>query len=248
MKLKFIFFSVIFGNSLIFPKTVTKHSIKNTKHNFYTNLGKCIDSLHEDIKIFPYNPINYEIYTKDLEFVDPTGVTTYGIDRYKQNLSLIRLFRNIIGSKVTINYRLNYESEDQKIIIIWNSIWKTNIKSSYIDIVSTFYLNDEGYIRKHAVDRVIQHKNNIWNDLTNQILFGDISEKIYAYDNFIQDHETNNLGKLIDTCQYVWDCESPLDCCDFVLFKTCCNTGLPINPEPIPIPIPVEPKKPKYVL
>ncbi|KAH8050767.1 DUF2358-containing protein [Aureococcus anophagefferens] len=52
------------------------------------------------------------------------------------------------------------------------------------------------------------------------------------------------LGKLMPgTCENMWDCDSPMQCCDFVLFKMCCNGGVGIpafQPALVPIPIPVE--------
>merc|ERR1712147_526137 len=52
------------------------------------------------------------------------------------------------------------------------------------------------------------------------------------------------LGKLKPgTCENMWDCDSPMQCCDFVLFKMCCNGGVGIpafQPALVPIPIPVE--------
>ena len=44
-------------------------------------------------------------------------------------------------------------------------------------------------------------------------------------------------------CDNSWDCDSPMQCCDFVLFKVCCNEGMgnPVSePRLVPIPIPVE--------
>ena len=55
---------------------------------------------------------------------------------------------------------------------------------------------------------------------------------------------THNNEKLsIQTCEYIWDCDN-MECCDFILFKICCSTGLPsfypdLEPKPIPIPIPI---------
>jgi len=49
---------------------------------------------------------------------------------------------------------------------------------------------------------------------------------------------------LPETCENVWDCESPLSCCDFGFFKVCCGNGVPAF-APIPIPVPVEPYPPR---
>mmetsp|Transcript_14184 Transcript_14184/g.42281 ORF Transcript_14184/g.42281 Transcript_14184/m.42281 type:complete len:356 (+) Transcript_14184:142-1209(+) len=48
------------------------------------------------------------------------------------------------------------------------------------------------------------------------------------------------------SCENMWDCESPMECCDFVMFKMCCRGGVGIpafQPQaiPIPIPVPVDP-------
>tara|TARA_Y100000389_G_scaffold196477_1_gene229454 strand:+ start:1907 stop:2683 length:777 start_codon:yes stop_codon:yes gene_type:complete len=250
MKSHFVFFLyVIFCNSLIYPTKVINPTVNDKNCNYAANLGNCIDNLRQDIRIFPYKSLNWNIYTDDLEFVEPGGITTYGIDRYKQNLSLLRLFRNVIGSEVTVKYRLRYDMNYRKIIITWYSVWQTNFIPTYIDAVSTFYLNDEAFIYKHTVDRIQTNKNNLWTELSEQILYGQNTPQLSPYDTFLID-ETPLNGFLVDTCEYIWDCEAPdEDCCDFVLFKTCCTNGLgmPINPqpEPIPIPIPIEPRRPE---
>jgi hypothetical protein len=50
-------------------------------------------------------------------------------------------------------------------------------------------------------------------------------------------------------CEDSWDCDSPMICCDFALFKVCCNEGLgspAYEPAYVPIPIPVERDYPQY--
>ena len=55
--------------------------------------------------------------------------------------------------------------------------------------------------------------------------------------------KTPRAKLLPGTCENMWDCDSPMQCCDFVLFKMCCNGGVGIpafQPSLVPIPIPVE--------
>lgn len=55
----------------------------------------------------------------------------------------------------------------------------------------------------------------------------------------------NEKGGFGSRCEYIWDCESPLQCCDLVLSKVCCNGGVgvptflqpPVEPRAIPIPV-----------
>jgi len=61
-------------------------------------------------------------------------------------------------------------------------------------------------------------------------------------------------GGFMAKCEFVWDCEFPLECCDFVVGKACCGGGEGIpaflrgigghqSPAPLPIPVPVDPRR-----
>lgn len=57
--------------------------------------------------------------------------------------------------------------------------------------------------------------------------------------------EKKKRAKLLPgACENMWDCESPQECCDFIMFKMCCSGGVGIpafmQPSLVPIPIPVE--------
>merc|ERR1719453_697525 len=42
-------------------------------------------------------------------------------------------------------------------------------------------------------------------------------------------------------CEYSWDCDHPMECCEFVGASFCCAGGIGIpsfSPQPVPIPIP----------
>ena len=54
--------------------------------------------------------------------------------------------------------------------------------------------------------------------------------------------KTTRFNILPDSCENIWDCDSPLNCCDYGLFKVCCNSGAPAF-RPIPIPVPIEPQQ-----
>ena len=69
--------------------------------------------------------------------------------------------------------------------------------------------------------------------------------------------ETKQKGGFMAKCEFMWDCEYPLECCDFVIGKACCGGGEGIpaflrgfgdqqdtSPVPIPIPVPVGPPQP----
>lgn len=55
-----------------------------------------------------------------------------------------------------------------------------------------------------------------------------------------------NKGGFLGKCEYMWDCEFPLECCNWGIVKVCCGGGggvtIPLSPVPIPIPVPARPQ------
>jgi hypothetical protein len=52
-------------------------------------------------------------------------------------------------------------------------------------------------------------------------------------------------------CEYAWDCDSPMQCCEFAGASFCCRGGIGIpafapQPQMIPIPVPVPSPSPGY--
>jgi len=76
---------------------------------------------------------------------------------------------------------------------------------------------------------------------------GEASEEPPAKKKAPRAKEKKQKRKLLPgQCEGMWDCDSPMECCDFVMFKMCCRGGVGIpaflEPQPslVPIPIPVE--------
>ena len=230
--------SIIYFLSLIISKSLIPTYKTN---NYNLNVGQCISSLKHDMQYFPHKELNWSIYTPSVSISDPIGFHQKGLHNYKQIFSFIRLFKKLLINDVDITYTLKYIPESKKIIIIWYSKWYINkLKPLHLNAISYFYLNDTGYIYKHHIDRIFSDAD--LNPIKNLAL--------------ILDWFDNDLKYAFkpETCEYIWDCEAPMDCCDFILFKTCCSNGLkipnllPNEPELIPIPIPIPPKDINHIL
>jgi hypothetical protein len=64
------------------------------------------------------------------------------------------------------------------------------------------------------------------------LIYKQVNEKL-SHDNHYKPLKSFSAMK---RCEFIWDCEYTMNCCDFVLFKICCDEpsrGL------IPIPIPL---------
>ena len=204
-----------------------------TMQKYKVNLDNCIISLKSDVQLFPYKELNWNIYTPSIIFKDPTGFEQQGLFNYKQVFHIIRLFRKIAIDNVDITYNIRYIPESQKILVIWYSKWfiRGVEKPKHIDAISHFSLNEEGLIYKHHIEYMYSDK-----DIAIIKNIAQVISNIYD--------SQSQLAYNIQTCEYIWDCESPMDCCDFIFLKTCCTNGgsIPnyVPNKPIPIPIPVE--------
>ena len=141
---------------LLFSQITNSYNIITTKskQKYNINLNKCITSLESDIQQFPYNELEWNIYSQSIILKDPYGIKRQGLSDYKQIFSLIRLFNKIAVINVDITQRLKYIPESQKILIVWYSkwfIWGLN-NSKQLNVISHFNLNDEGLINEHSIE------------------------------------------------------------------------------------------------
>ncbi|KAJ1457982.1 hypothetical protein M885DRAFT_514526 [Pelagophyceae sp. CCMP2097] len=268
-------------------------------NEFELNLGRCIDVLRSDFPEFYNRELDWSIYTRGIEVRDPSGVQVKGLDNYKNVFSTIRFFKRVMVDKVDLTYRLRYDWGAKRIVVQWYSRWYAmgSRVAASVDGVSYFLLDDEGFIERHEIDRVMvngqaleppyglgawlrgaQRGNPVAAHAAMLVpkLFPDVA--FVAVDQAPALHftagadaprgtalqaasdkekspvkvrkarkEKNPIARALDTCENIWDCDSPMQCCDFVVLKMCCNgkIGIPAfmpmpKPVPIPIPIPVD--------
>lgn len=126
---------------------------------FDLNMGRCIDTLRQDLPEFLNRDISWDIYTSRVEVVDPSGVVIKGLDAYRNVHSSLRLFRQIALDDWEITFRLRYDWSKSSIVVQWNSRWYVRGRHEplHVDAISTFDLNDDGLIYRHRIDRVIMN-------------------------------------------------------------------------------------------
>ncbi len=253
-KVRFLLYILYLGMSFTpnYKCHFSKCFLKRHAHQKYdSNLRNCINTLKTDIQYFPHNEFNWNIYTPCLEFCDHHGLQTFGLSTYKTMLQSIQLLSKILTNNIAIKYSIIYDIEHKKIVITWYSKWHTKIQlqPSYIDAISHFHLNNNGYIYKHELTRVLINKNNIGNTMNSILRFPSFTTNTPEVEPMLYSNESMSIQQpmSIQQCEYVWDCDN-MECCDFILFKICCSNGIHVPsfyPEPnlVPIPIPVEPNK-----
>ena len=202
----------------------------NNDCNDNNDINLITDILTSEIVYFPNKKINFDIYDQNITLEDPDGNQIIGLSKYKNLLSSFRIFCNSILGTTTTKYHL--EKNENSIKITWHIIFSISSKNIYLDGISYYYLNNYGLINSHKIDTFLFRDNSLKG--INHFNIFDLSkvlsnEPIFAFQ--------------FEKCNYIWDCEYPQDCCDFLITKICFNKNFDDSrknkPRHIPIPIPI---------
>ncbi|KAJ8604543.1 hypothetical protein CTAYLR_000985 [Chrysophaeum taylorii] len=127
------------------------------------NVGRCIDVLRADMPAFMDRELNWDIYAKDLEIRDPSGVQVQGLAAYKQIFALVRLFRRIMIDDTSVTFRLRHDPAGKRIVVTWYTKWtaRGSRNPGCVDGVSHFYLNDKGLVMRHEIHKVLVNSDPV---------------------------------------------------------------------------------------
>ncbi|PBC30546.1 uncharacterized protein LOC107997026 [Apis cerana] len=162
-------------------KNVNEMQTSEDRKSFETQLQSVFDVLRNDLPLLFVQSMNYSIYTKDLIFINNIkGTTTIGIEQYLKQIALLRLVGHLKFAYVKLKIlKMTMHPEDNSIKVRWRIVgasgtrvfltfWKIKIfnareqvenKSAWYDGFSTFYLNNDGKIFKHVVDKTMPDQN-----------------------------------------------------------------------------------------
>ena len=138
----------------------------NNGENFYTRAGRAAKSLQEDFPMVFKQAPRMDIYSEDVAFVDDVTVpgsakVTHGLEAYQRQLWSLRLHSYLFCSSIKMQVLRIWQPQDDKTIHVRWSIKATPRiigtiieKPYYIDGLSEFRFNDEGYINMHKITRV----------------------------------------------------------------------------------------------
>lgn len=126
-------------------------------------MGRCIDALRSDFPEFFDRELDWQIYTKDVEIRDPTGVQVQGLAAYKQIFTVIRLFRRVMIDDVSVRYRLRYDCVRQRVIVQWYTEWRARGAKTpgHVSGVSHFHLDHQGRVARHEIDKILVNSDPV---------------------------------------------------------------------------------------
>eukprot|EP00557_Chaetoceros_sp_GSL56_P002197 CAMPEP_0176500782 /NCGR_PEP_ID=MMETSP0200_2-20121128/13781_1 /TAXON_ID=947934 /ORGANISM="Chaetoceros sp., Strain GSL56" /LENGTH=356 /DNA_ID=CAMNT_0017899565 /DNA_START=567 /DNA_END=1634 /DNA_ORIENTATION=- len=129
---------------------------------FELQLGRALDTLRND---YPYllvkSPV-YEIYSPDIQVVDPSGVTLHSLQSYKNSFYFLHMVVKLFycPEKSGLTFRLAYDCARKNIRVSWNAELVPRIGGNrnklYIDGISVYELDRQtGLINQHRVERLL---------------------------------------------------------------------------------------------
>ncbi|KAJ8599735.1 hypothetical protein CTAYLR_003407 [Chrysophaeum taylorii] len=124
--------------------------------DFELNLGRSLDAIRSDFPEFMDRELDWDVYARDVQLVDPSGVQVVGLDKFKQILSTIRLMRRMAMDDVSLRFRLRYDWTRRTVVVNWYSTWYWKGTTSHplrLDAVTYFDLDDDARVQRIQVDR-----------------------------------------------------------------------------------------------
>ena len=138
--------------------------ICDEENEFKMAVGKAIDTLRKDYPDILERSPDFSIYDKDIEVVDPSGVTLHGVRNYKTSFSfmhgLVKFFYCPKDSGLT--FRLMYDTLRHSIRVSWNAvlvpraIYGGERNLLHVDGISVYdFDRSTGQIVKHHIEHLL---------------------------------------------------------------------------------------------
>jgi hypothetical protein len=134
------------------------------QNEFEIHVGRAMDVLRSDYPtVLTQNP-DFSIYDKELEVIDPAGVTLHGISNYK---AVFKLLHAVIGvfycpERSCMSYRMCYDKARQNIRIHWNAqviprvIFGGAHSTLHVDGISIYEVSRvTGNVTQHRIEKLM---------------------------------------------------------------------------------------------
>ncbi|XP_068968788.1 uncharacterized protein [Bombus flavifrons] len=162
-------------------RSVNEMQASEDRNPIESNLQNVFDILRKDLPLLFVKQLDYGIYTNDLVFVNNIrGTTSVGIQHYFKQVAFLKVIGHLKYAFVKFEVlKMTMHPEDNSIKVRWRIVgisgtrvfltfWKIKIWNSkeqaestpaWYDGFSTFYVNNDGKVFKHVVDKTMPDQN-----------------------------------------------------------------------------------------
>ena len=162
-------------------RSVNEMQPSEDRNPIESNLQNVFDILRKDLPLLFVKQLDYGIYTQDLVFVNNIrGTTSVGIQHYFKQIAFLKIIGHLKYAFVKFEVlKMTMHPEDNSIKVRWRIVgisgtrvfltfWKIKMWNSkeqvdntpaWYDGFSTFYVNNDGKVFKHIVDKTMPDQN-----------------------------------------------------------------------------------------
>ena len=137
---------------------------KSSKEEFELHVGKALDTLRSDYPNLLTSLPDLSIYDRNIEIVDPSGVTVHGLQTYQNSFRLMQgLVRFLYcPGRSTMSFRMCFDKARRNIRIHWNAavipreVFGGSRSTLHVDGISVYELDQlSGNIVQHRIEQLL---------------------------------------------------------------------------------------------
>jgi len=141
-------------------------AVCDSEMDFELHVGKALDTLRKDYPLILTEQPDFSIYDRNIEVVDPSGVTVHGLKTYKNSFRLLHALVKFIycPENSGLTFRMCYDKARRNIRIHWNAevvprqIFGGSRTTLFIDGISVYEMDrDTGNITQHRIEQLIMN-------------------------------------------------------------------------------------------
>lgn len=150
---------------------------------FEIHVGRALDTLKKNYPHMLTEQPDFDIYDKNLEVIDPSGVTLHGLKNYKSAFRLMHAIVHVFycPERSGLTFRMCYDTARQSIRVSWNAevipkaIFGGVRTTLHVDGISVYEISrSSGMITQHRIERLVVNdspvkpQQGIWALLRNE--------------------------------------------------------------------------------
>jgi len=135
---------------------------------FELHIGRALDTLRSDYPYLLTTPPDYSIFDREIQAIDPSGVTVNGLTAYKNTFRVLQGLVKVLycPAESSLTFRMCFDKARQNIRIHWNAeVVPRHIfgaRSLFVDGISVYEMDrTTGKIIQHRIEKILMNQQPI---------------------------------------------------------------------------------------
>ena len=146
------------------PDVNSDPDISSNDHEFELHVGRALDTLRKDYPHILTTCPDLSIYDKNVQVVDPSGVTVHGLKTYQNTFRILHALVKFIycPARSTMTFRMCFDKARRNIRIHWNTavvpreLFGGSRQTLHVDGISVYEIDHHtGNITQHRIEQLL---------------------------------------------------------------------------------------------